>query len=75
MKSILLSLAILIVGVNSSHAFAKEVPKRQVVVISFSENETRSRAPSSIDERAVMAAQARHIASTRSLDQAIEDLD
>ena len=62
-------------GVFSTSSFAKEVTKRKVTVITFTENDTKSSMPSSIDERAVMAAQARHIATNKSLDQAIENLD
>jgi hypothetical protein len=75
MKNILLALVILIVGVFSTSSFAKEAPKRKIVVISFTENDTKPRMPSSIDERAVVAAQARHVATSKSLDQAIENLD
>jgi len=75
MKNILLALVIVLVGVFSTSSFAKEAPKRKVVVITFTENDTKSPRISSLDERAVMAAQARHVASSKSLDQAIENLD
>ncbi len=75
MKNIFLALVVLLVGVSSSSSFAKEVQKRKVVVISFTDTDAKPRLPSSRDERAVMAAQARHIATDKSLDQAIENLD
>ncbi len=74
MKNILLSAVVLLIAATSNSASAKEVQKLKHVVISFSENDAESRLPASVEEKAVVEAQARHVAKDRSLDEAIENL-
>jgi hypothetical protein len=73
-KNILLSAVVLMIAATSNSASAKEVQKLKHVVISFSENDAKSRLPASVEEKAVIEAQARHVAKDRSLDEAIENL-
>jgi hypothetical protein len=75
MKNILLAIVIVLVGAVSTSSYAKDVKARKVVVISFTESDTKARMPSSVDERAVVAAQSRHVAQMSALDLAIQNLD
>ena len=75
MKNIFLAVVVLFIAAGSSSAFATESHnKMKHVSISFSENDAKTRLPASVDEKAVMAAQARHVAKDKSLDEAIENL-
>ncbi len=74
MKNILLVSITLLMVPFSNLAFAKEVQKYKHVAINFTESDSKSRLPASIEEQAVIEAQARHVAKSKSLDEAIENL-